>query len=235
MSREIANDIIVSARLKAIEEALKLVKDGMLIGLGSGTTLRLFIEKLAERVKSEEIEIHFVSTSYDTSLLASRLGLIERPLLDEEPEISFDGADYVFPEKWIVKGLGGALFREKIVDYFSKQYIIMVDWKKIREKPLGIKIPLEVHPFAVRQVISTLSGIHGVLEASLRMSREGKLGPIVTDNGNFIVDTTFEMIESPEELEKYLMSIPGVLSNGIFSLKRPSKILIGYPDTLKII
>jgi ribose 5-phosphate isomerase A len=226
---------VAEARLRAVEEALKLVKDGMLIGLGSGTTLRLFIEKLAEKVRRERLEIYFVATSYDTSLTASKLGLTERPLLDESPEIAFDGADYVFPDKWVVKGLGGALFREKIVDYFSREYIIIADWKKLRERPTGIPIPVEAHPFAAQKVVSALKSMPGVIQASIRISGSGKLGPIITDNGNFIIDAVFREVENPETLEKELTTIPGVVANGVFALKRPSKVLIGYPEKVSVI
>ncbi|MEZ0346382.1 MAG: ribose 5-phosphate isomerase A, partial [Infirmifilum sp.] len=223
---------VALARMRAVEAALELVRDGMLIGLGSGTTLRLFIEKLAERVKQEGLEVHFVSTSHDTSFLAARLGLVERPLLDEKPEIAFDGADYIFPERWVVKGMGAALFREKIVDYFSKEYVILADWKKLRDQPLNVPVPVEVHPFAAHQVLSALLELPEAGQASIRQAEKGKLGPVVTDNGNFLVDVVFKRIENPQELELKLTAIPGVTASGIFAVKKPSKIFLGYPDNI---
>ncbi|WP_218042124.1 ribose 5-phosphate isomerase A [Infirmifilum lucidum] len=226
---------ITALRLKAVEEALKLVKDGMLIGLGSGTTIRLFVEKLAERVRREGLEVYFVSTSYDTSFLASKLGLLERPLLEEKPAIAFDGADAVFPGKWVVKGIGGALFREKIVDYYSKEYVILVDEGKLKSTPSDVAVPLEVHPFSVSQVLAELRNFEGVKSATLRVADKGKIGPVVSDNGNFLVDAVFSDVLLPENLERELMTLPGVVANGVFAIKRPSRIYVGARDGVHII
>jgi len=226
---------VATLRLIAVEEALKLVKDGMLIGLGSGSTIRLFIERLAEKVKREGLEVYFVSTSYDTSFLAGKLGLIERPLLDERPDVSFDGADAVFPERWVIKGAGGALFREKIVDYYSKEYIIIVDEGKLASRQKVQVVPVEVHPLAVHQVIEELKSFRGVAATTLRLAEKGKLGPVVSDNGNFLIDVSFQEISDPESLEKELMTLPGVVANGIFAIKKPSKIYIGTSSGVKVI
>lgn len=221
-------------RLKAVEEALKLVRDGMLVGLGSGTTIRLFIERLAEKVKSEGWEVFFVSTSYDTSLYASKLGLVEVPP-NEKPEVAFDGADLVFPGRWVVKGLGGALFREKVLDYFARKYVIIADETKVRSEARDVLVPLEVHPYAASFAISALAEIRGVRTVSLRFAEKGKLGPVITDNGNFLVDVVFSEIKEPEKLEAELASIPGVMANGIFAMRKPSKIFIGTERGVQVL
>jgi len=211
------------------KEALKYIKDGTILGLGSGSTVAKFIEFLGNRVREEGLRISVVPTSIDSKIMALRYGL-SLVSLDEypNPDVAIDGADEVDPVKNLIKGGGGAMLREKIVDYASKVFIVIVDETKLvnhlcEKRP----IPLEVMPFAWRTVIKTLTEkLKG--RAILRPCGRGKLGPVITDNGNLIVDFFPKNLEFDVELmEAELKEIPGVLETGIFLGSRVSKILVG--------
>ena len=212
---------------KAAIEALKLVSDGMVIGLGSGTTINIFLKLLYEKIKREELDIYFVPTSTDveTALLNYGLNIVT---LNEypEPSIAIDGADAVTKTLDLIKGGGGALTREKIVDYSSKEYYIIVDETKIFDNLYKHFIPLEVLPFAWKRVLKDLKEMFNV-SGNLRICGKGKLGPVITDNGNYIIDIYYNNKTDPSSLEIELNIIPGILENGIFSRKKPKKIIVG--------
>lgn len=197
---------------KAGEYAARFVKDGMAVGLGTGSTVAYTIEKLGEAVK-EGLRITGIPTSIETEKLARSSG-IELSSLKEHPEIdlTIDGADEVNPDLDLIKGMGGALLREKIVAKASKVEIIVVDESKL-VKVLGMKTPLpvEVLPFGISAIKKEVEKFG--CEATLRKRGESAF---ITDNGNYILDCKFESIGEPHKLEKELNNIPGVVENGLF-------------------
>jgi ribose 5-phosphate isomerase A len=209
-------DLIQEAKKNAALEAVKHVKNNSIVGLGSGTTVAFAIEALGERVKKENLKILGIPSSYQAFQLAVQYG-VQITTLDEHPviDITIDGADQVTPELYLIKGMGAALAREKIVAAASKYNIIIVDETK-RVKVLGENnqaVPIEVLPFAVslaKDRISALGGNPIVREG------KGKLGPIITDNGNVIIDANFGLIQNPQELAVKVKMIPGVVETGFF-------------------
>ncbi|HLI45723.1 MAG TPA: ribose 5-phosphate isomerase A [Geobacterales bacterium] len=220
------------AKFNAIKEALKYIKDGQIIGLGSGSTVELFIEELRKKIAEEGIYLGFVPASSMTYLKLATLGLrIES--LDSYPEldISFDGADEVDERKFALKGRGAALFREKILSKYSKKYIIMVEDSKLSHK-IGekAKVSIEVLPFATRPVMARLKAMGANVE--LRNGERIKDGPIISDNGNYILDASFGIIEDPKKLAQEINEITGVIENGIF-YENISEIIVGTKDSFK--
>ncbi len=209
-------DPVQEAKQKAALEAVKHVKDGFIVGLGSGSTAAFAIEALGERVKREKLRVMGIPTSYQAFLLAVECG-IPITTLDEHPliNVTIDGADQITPELFLIKGMGAALAREKIVAAASKLNIIIADEKK-KVKVLGENnqsVPIEVLPFAISLVKRKI--INGGGRPVLREGK-GKLGPVITDNGNAILDSYFGEIAKPAELEVKLKMIPGVVETGFF-------------------
>ena len=207
---------VQEAKQKAALEAVKHVKDGFIVGLGSGSTAAFAIEALGERVKREKLHVIGIPTSYQAFLLAVESG-IPITTLEEHPliNVTIDGADQITPELFLIKGMGAALAREKIVAAASKLNIIIADEKK-KVKVLGENnqsVPIEVLPFAISLVKRKI--INGGGRPVLREGK-GKLGPVITDNGNAILDSYFGEIAKPAELELKLKMIPGVVETGFF-------------------
>ena len=201
---------------KAAYAAVKHVKDGFVVGLGSGSTAAYAIEALGERVKREKLRLLAVPTSYQAFLLAVKCG-IAVTTLDEHPviDVTIDGADQIDPKLNLIKGMGAALAREKIVAAVSKQNIIIADEGK-KVKALGENdhpVPVEVLPFAITAVKGKIKAFGG--RAVLREGK-GKLGPVITDNGNAVIDAVFGVISNPAALEVKLKMIPGVVETGLF-------------------
>jgi len=201
---------------KAAFAAVKHVKDGFVVGLGSGSTAAYAIEALGERVKREKLRLLAVPTSYQAFLLAVKCG-IAVTTLDEHPviDVTIDGADQIDPKLNLIKGMGAALAREKIVASVSKQNIIIADEGK-KVAVLGENdqpVPVEVLPFAIAAVKSKIEALGG--KALLREGK-GKLGPVITDNGNAVIDAVFGPISNPAQLETKLKMIPGVVETGLF-------------------
>jgi len=204
------------AKRKAALEAVKHVKDHSVVGLGSGTTIAYAIEAIGEKIRLEHLDVKGIPTSYQALQLAVKNG-IPLTTLEEHPEIdlTIDGADQVDPNLNLIKGLGAALMREKIVASASKNNIIVVDQSK-KVKVLGEKmqpVPIEVLPFASAHVKRKIAVIGG--SAVLREAK-GKLGPLITDNGNMVLDAAFGEIYDPTVLGIKLKMIPGVLETGLF-------------------
>jgi len=210
------NALVEEAKKKVALVAVKHVKDGFVVGLGSGSTAAYAIEALGERVKREKLNLMAVPTSYQAFLLAVKHG-ITITTLDEHPEIdvTIDGADQIDAELNLIKGMGAALAREKIVASASKLNIIIADGNK-KVRVLGENnhpVPIEVLPFAITTVKHKIEAIGG--KAILREGK-GKLGPVITDNGNAIIDASFGAIRNAAELEIELKMIPGVIETGLF-------------------
>jgi ribose 5-phosphate isomerase A len=209
-------DPIQQQKQKAALEAVKHVKDGFVVGLGSGSTAAFAIEEIGERIKREKIRVMGVPTSYQAFLLAVKCG-IPITTLDEHPEldVTIDGADQITPELNLIKGMGAALAREKIVAKASKLNVIIADEAK-KVKVLGENnqgVPVEVLPFAISLVSRKIVEVGG--KPILREGK-GKLGPVITDNGNVIFDSNFGEVAKPGELEVKLKMIPGVVETGYF-------------------
>ena len=205
----------VDAKKRAALEAVKHVRDGFVVGLGSGTTVAYAVQEIGERVRKGDLHVLGVPTSHQALMLAVSCG-IPLTTLDEHPQLdlAIDGADQIDRELNLIKGGGGALMREKIVASAAKQFVIVTDETKLAEK-LGINhpIPLEVLPFSLPTVMAKVQELGG--KPVLREGG-GKVGPVVTDNGNFVVDVEFRSIDALGELDVNLKSVPGVLETGLF-------------------
>lgn len=229
MSKELLKEM-------AAKEALRLVKDGVVLGLGSGTTMRIFAKLLAKKVMEEGINIIVIPTSFDIEMLSIKLGLKVASLSQyPRPDMAIDGADIVDERLNLIKGGGAALAREKVVDYSAREYIIIADESKLVKNIFSHKIPVEVLPFSWTSVTLFLKE-NLEAKAEIRMSREGKVGPITTDNGNFIIDVYIgKRGLSPAELEREVKQVPGVVEVGIFSLKKPKKVILGSASGVKVL
>lgn len=207
----------------AAERAAELVENGMLVGLGSSSTLAEVVEILGKR----EVDADFVASSLATEDLADNLGL-RLVSFDGKShlDLAIDGADEVDPNFFMIKGGGGAHTREKIIASASEEVVIVVDKTKL-VRNLGEKksVPVEVIPYAHKYTAHQLKKLGG--DPRLRKSREG--GPYITDNGNYILDTKFEPIKNAQELESKLNKIPGVVENGIF-VNLADRVLVGHED-----
>ncbi len=215
---------------KVASEAVKLVKDGMVLGIGSGTTVALFLEKLGERIKEEEITVYGVPSSYQSYFLSIKAGINVVDLMEyPELDICIDGADQIDENLNCIKGGGGALTREKVVSQASRRFVVIAEGKKFSDK-LSIPVPIEVLPFAygyVKRKLQEMGGLCILREGS------GKIGPVITDNGNFIVDCDFGEIENPKEIEVELNRIAGVVENGLFC--NVDEVILGYTDSIKFL
>jgi ribose 5-phosphate isomerase A len=208
-------------KINAAKGALCEVKNGMCVGLGSGSTVREFIKLLAEKVKKEKLSICCVTTSFDTRMFAIENGLwVTEPDAISEIDLAVDGADKV-TKTALLKGGGGALTREKIIDYSAKKFIVIVDEGKV-QKTLEGNVALEILPFAAPMVLKQLAE-H---KPKIRMA-EKKLGPVISDNGCFIIDMQMR-VEDPKKTERELKSIPGIIENGIFT--KFDYIIVGKKD-----
>jgi len=207
---------IEDAKRNAVLKALEPVKSGWIIGLGSGSTMAYAVKELARLQRDRKMELSVVPTSYQMENLATSHGL-KIASLNEVARVDYaiDGADQVRKGSLdLVKGGGGALLREKIVDSSAHSFVVVVDEYKMVDY-LGGKqpIPLEILPFAYKYVRSEVAKIGG--RAKLRES-EGKMGPVISDNGNFLVDADFGPVQSPSKLERRLKFVAGVLETGLF-------------------
>jgi ribose 5-phosphate isomerase A len=207
---------VEEAKRKAALEAVKHVKDGFIVGLGSGSTAAYAIEALGERIRRERLNVLGVPTSYQAFLLAVKHRIAVTTLEEHSTiNVTIDGADQIDAELNLIKGMGAALAREKIVASASKQNIIIADESK-KVKVLGENnhpVPIEVLPFAISIVKRRIEEI-----GSKPILREGKgkVGPVITDNGNVVIDAVFGPIRDAAKLEKRLKMIPGVVETGLF-------------------
>lgn len=192
------------------------VQSGSIVGLGTGSTTAFAIQFLGDRLKSGELtDIKGIPTSFQASVLAKQYG-IPLTTLDEVDRIhiAIDGADEVDPQKNLIKGGGAAHTREKVVDSLAELFIIVVDQSKLVDV-LGstFPVPIEVLPMAIAPVTRALEALGGKPELRMGVKKDG---PVITDQGNMVLDVTFGAIADPVALEQTLNNIPGVLENGIF-------------------
>lgn len=209
-------DPVTLMKHEVAKAAAARVQSGMVVGLGSGSTAALMIEYLGKRLQAGELQnIKGVPTSFQSSVLAEQYGIPLTTLNEVDCiDVAIDGADEVDPNRNLVKGGGAAHTREKLVDGRAEQFIVVVDSSKLVEA-LGTTflLPVEVLPEAYRQVMKALEALGGKPE--LRMAVK-KAGPVVTDQGNLVIDVKFDRIDDPASLEKEINNIPGVLENGLF-------------------
>jgi len=210
----------------AAKEAVKNVRDDSVVGLGSGSTAAYAIKELGNRIKCEGLHVLGLPTSYQAFMLAAK-HKIQTTTLEEHPtlDLTIDGADQIDEKLDLIKGMGGALAREKIVASASKKLIIVADESK-KVKVLGENnqpVPIEVLPFAASYVMRKIGDAGGkpVLREGVR-----KVGPVITDNGNFIIDVGFGPIGRPDLLERELKTISGIVETGLF-VKMVNSVYLG--------
>ena len=213
---------------KAVAEAaVNEVTSNMIVGLGSGSTAAIMIKTLANKIKAGELKnVRGVTTSFQSEVLALELGI---PLIDlvsvAHIDLAIDGADEVNPNYQLIKGGGACHVREKLVASKANKLLIVVDQTKIVENlNESFPLPVEVLPSAWKQVKDVLEKMDA--KCKLRMA-EKKAGPVVTDEGNLVLDVLFEGgIKNPKETEIQINNIPGVLENGLF-VDLTYKVLVG--------
>jgi len=213
----VMSDLQNQMKRAVAEAAVEQFRDGMIVGLGSGSTAALMIQGLGQRLASGQLkDIVGVTTSFQGEVLAAELGI---PLLSlnavDRIDLAIDGADEVDPSFQLIKGGGACHVQEKLVAARADRFIVVVDSTKLVDRlNLGFLLPVEVLPGAWRQVQQQLTGMDGAAE--LRMAQR-KAGPVVTDQGNLVLDVRFNGgIADPVALEREINNIPGVLENGLF-------------------
>ena len=209
------------------DSAIKEVKSGMILGLGSGSTAALMIKSLADEIRSGQIQnIRGVATSFQSEVLALELDI---PLIDlasvSQIDLAIDGADEVDPQFQLIKGGGACHVREKLVASKANKLLIVVDETKlVQNLNKSFPLPVEVLPNAWKQVQEVIADMNA--SSNLRMATK-KAGPVVTDQGNLILDVLFnDGINNPKEIEMSINNIPGVLENGLF-VDLTDKVLVG--------
>ena len=216
-----------TAAEKAVEEN---VKKNMILGIGSGSTVVYAVQKIAEMNKQNDLNLKCIPTSFQSYQLIVKNGL-NLVTLDQYPEIDLDidGADEIDKDLNLIKGGGGCLVQEKIIASNSKNLIIIADFRK-NSNNLGENwkkgVPIEVIPLAYKPLMKKFEKLGG--EPKLRMA-QAKAGPLISDNGNFIIDVDFGIIENPSELNEKILNIPGVVDTGFF-IGMASKAYIGKED-----
>lgn len=194
-------------------EVASKAKSGDVIGAGSGSTVYLALLALAEKIKNENLQITVIPASLESAAVCSQLDIPQTSLWDSKPDWTMDGADEVDPQGNLLKGRGGAMFKEKLLIRCSTRVYILVDETKFVRR-LGEKfpIPVEVFPGSLTYVEEQLKRL-GAMRIELRPAK-GKDGPVVSENGNLILDTWFPTIGN--ELESEIKKITGVLESGLF-------------------
>ena len=220
-------DLQTQMKIAVAKAAVDQIEDGMVLGLGSGSTAALMIKSLGEKLKEGSLrDIVGVTTSFQGEVLATQLGIpLKAFSAVSQIDLAIDGADEVDPAFQLIKGGGACHVQEKLVASLADRFVVVVDSTKIVKKlNLDFKLPVEVLPSAWQLVQKRIKSLGA--EASLRMAKK-KAGPIVTDQGNLVLDVAFSNgIEDPEALEKQLNNFPGVLENGLF-INLTDEVLVG--------
>ncbi|MFC3562222.1 ribose-5-phosphate isomerase RpiA [Pedobacter jamesrossensis] len=215
-------------KLAAAKEAVKLVQNDDVVGLGTGSTATFAIKELAERIK-KGLKIKAAASSVKTEELAISYGI---PILPLETlgsiNISIDGADEFTETLNLIKGGGGALFREKIIASLSKNAIIVTDSSKKVDKLGAFTVPVEVIPLALQYALNQIEKLEG---KSVLRKRDGKT--FISDNGNYIVDVDFGLINNPDKVASQLNQIEGVLAHGLF-INLTAKVIMAKGDEILI-
>ena len=213
----------MKAKKIAAERAVELIKDGMTVGLGSGTTATYAIEKIGQKVK-DGLQITAVATSVKSETVAKELSItVVDPSDVHSIDIAIDGADEIDKKGNLIKGGGGSLLREKIIAFASKSFYVIADDSKLVERLGKHPVPVEVIPFAAALTLRHIRTLGARAAFRKAMGQN-----FITDNGNFIVDCQFEDVQDPAWLDVKLKMIPGVIETGLFLNKVVSGICIGY-------
>jgi len=219
---------VISEKQLCAEAACDYVKDGMIVGLGTGTTAEFAVRKIGKLVR-DGLSIRGIPTSNRTKELAEAESI---PLIDFSEsmfiDLTIDGADEIDGNLNMIKGGGAALLQEKIVASVSKEEIIVVNRTKLVDQLGVFPLPVEVIPFGWQVVFNQLESLQG--NPDLRLNK-GK--PLVTDQGNYIIDCHFRKIQNPKLLEHQLNMIPGVVENGLF-IKLCTKMIIADGEQLTV-
>ncbi|GGI17997.1 ribose-5-phosphate isomerase RpiA [Gottfriedia solisilvae] len=212
------------------EKAVEYIKDGMIVGLGTGSTVYWTILKIGELIK-QGLKIHGVPTSKDTEQLAVKMGI---PLLNlselSKIDLTIDGADEVNPRFDLIKGGGGALLREKMIASISERFVVVADETKYVTTLGKFPLPVEVTQFGWEITKKQIERM-GQINPQLRLKDNA---PYITDNGNFILDCYMNTIEKPEVLSVQLNMIPGVVENGLFVNMADTVIIGGSNGEIEI-
>lgn len=225
----------MDVKRKAASGALKFVKSGMVLGLGSGSTAAIFVDLLGEEIKKGRLkDIVGVCTSEATLKQAKKLGIAVSSLDEQEKlDLAVDGADEVDPDMQLIKGLGRALLREKMVEIHAEKFVVIVDKSKMVEK-LGTKgpLPVEIVSFGYKSTMRFLSSLDGC-RAEHWLEDDGS--PAKTDNGNFLVKLWFDGgIDDPRGLAHILEARPGIVAHGLF-LDMASAVVVGDDSDVSVV
>jgi len=209
-SSEIIN---ASGKQKVAQQIAGIVKDGDVLGVGSGSTVYMALLAIADRIRTEKLNVLAIPTSLEISMFCSKLGIPLTSLFENKPDWLFDGADEVDPNNSLIKGRGGAMFKEKLLISSSPVNYIIVDDSKIVDKiGTNFPIPIEVFPQALLHVEAELKKL-GADSIVIRPAK-GKDGPIISENNNLVLDCRFD--EVPNSLERDIKAITGVIESGLF-------------------
>ncbi len=212
-----------NAKQIAAEKAVEEIREGMVIGLGTGSTSAFAIARIGERVRAG-LGIEAVCTSRQTERLARDAGIPIRPFdTIRQIDLSIDGADQVDRYRNLIKGGGGSLLREKIVEHNSNAFYVVVDESKLVDTFEGFPLPVEVIPFAATLTLAQIRKLH----CTPRIRQTGA-GVFTTDNGNLIADCEFGPINDPRDLHRRLKEVPGVVETGLFMHELVTKVFVGY-------
>ncbi len=219
------------AKQQAAIEAVRLIPDGAVVGLGTGSTAYYAIIELGRRILEERASFTGVPTSYSAETLARQHNIPLTSLRNvSRVDVAIDGADEIDPQLDLIKGAGGALTLEKMVDSYADCFVVIADESKLVDR-LGhsAAVPLEVLPSAMYTVEKRIMRLGGTPSLRVGHGGPGHDGPIITEHENLLVDVRFEGIEDPREMERSLNSIPGVVENGVFP-DMAHIVLIGSSD-----
>jgi len=219
-----------SKKEKAAETASSLIRDGMIVGLGTGYAAEFAIRKIGDRIKDEGIAVFGVPTSLRTEMIAIECGITLTSLSEHSSlDICIDGADQVDAKLNLIKGGWGSHTREKIVSYAAKRFVICVEEEKVVEL-LNEPVPLEVLPYAVKIVEKQVKALGGI---PVLRSDGRRGGYFITEHGNLIIDADFGVIQNPKEMSIALSSVVGSLEHGIFT--NASEVHVGNEKGVKVV
>jgi ribose 5-phosphate isomerase A len=207
--------LVDKEKQRAAAQALHWVRDGMLVGLGSGSTAAYFIQMLGDALRAGQLQVQATATSLASEALARSVGI---PLVEPRRGLRFDltvdGADEIAPQLALIKGGGGALLREKVLATASYYLLIIADSSKLVKQLGQFPLPLEVVPFALPWVLDAVAQLGG--DPTVRLDKKKAPQPALSDQGNLLVDCHFSSIPDPAKLALQLQAIPGVVEHGLF-------------------
>jgi len=209
------SDTIINkeAKQKVADKIAEKVKDGDILGVGSGSTSYMALLAIAKKIKEQKLNVKAITTSVEITMVCSNLGIPTTTLFEHRPDWYFDGADEVDPNHSLIKGRGGAMFKEKLIMSSSPITYIIVDKSKLVKKLCtNFPVPIEVFPSALLHAEERLKAL-GATNLTLRPAK-GKDGPVITENGNLVLDAKFDTVGN--DLEHKIKSITGVIESGLF-------------------